>query len=63
MKVLREVNNIKLNEGNLAANGLFNISDDKDVSFWFDAEEKDLLMAMDDDDFEMAATCHIIGAN
>lgn len=56
MKVLRQVGNIQLNEGNLAAKGLFNISTDNDVSFWFDAEEKDELLALSDEQFKSSIT-------
>ena len=52
MNVLREVNGVKLNEGNLMANGLFNVSTDEDVSFWFDAETKDELMDCSDEEFQ-----------
>ena len=51
MKILRTVNNIELNEGNLMAKGLFNVSMDGKVSFWFDAEEKDHLMSLSDEHF------------
>ena len=51
MKVLRTVKNIELNEGNLMAKGLFNVSMDKKVSFWFDSEEKDHLMSLTDEQF------------
>ncbi len=55
MKVLRNVRGIKLNEGNLQAKGLFNLSIGKDtslaVSYWFDEETKDRLMKLDDAKF------------
>ncbi len=51
MVVLREVNGIKLNVGSLMAKGLFNVSNDNDVSFWFDYEQRDELMNCSDDDF------------
>ena len=52
MNILREANGIQLNEGNLMSNGLFNVSTDKDVSFWFDGETKDELMEVDDEEFQ-----------
>ena len=51
MKVLREVNGFKLNEGNMMANGLFNISKDDKVSFWMDAETAQEMLNMTDDEF------------
>ena len=52
MKVLREVNGFKLNQGNLMANGLFNVSDENDnVSFWFDGETAQDLLNMTDEEF------------
>jgi len=52
MKVLREVNGYKLNQGNLMANGLFNISDENNnVSLWFDEEIAQGLLSMSDDEF------------
>ena len=52
MKVLREVNGYKLNQGNYMANGLFNISDENDnVSFWFDDETAQEMLNMTDEEF------------
>lgn len=51
MKVLRQVGDIKLNEGSLMAKGLFNVSNNDDVSFWFDKETADDLIQMSEDDF------------
>jgi len=51
MKILRQVRNIELNEGNLMANGLFNLSNGADLSNWFDTETKDRLMKLNDSDF------------
>ena len=55
MNVLRQVNNVKLNQGNLMANGLFNLSFEQGnitaVSNWFDQETADLLMGLNDDEF------------
>lgn len=51
MVVLREVNGIKLNKGSLMANGLFNVSNENDVSFWFDHEQRDELMNCSDEEF------------
>jgi hypothetical protein len=52
MKVLREVNGYKLNQGNNMANGLFNISDENDnVSFWFDDETAQEMLNMTDEEF------------
>jgi hypothetical protein len=58
MKVLREVNGICLNEGDGAARGLYNLSDDNDgnrLSAWFDTETKDKLMKMSDERFILKA--------
>ena len=52
MNILRTVNGIDLNEGNLMANGLFNISTDDNVSFWFDVDTKDELMSYTDKEFQ-----------
>jgi hypothetical protein len=62
MKVLREVGQFELNEGELAAKGLFNVTNtillentkDEGVSFWFDEEKKCRLMLMSDKDFVKA---------
>jgi hypothetical protein len=52
MKVLREVNGYKLNQGNNMANGLFNISDENDnVSFWLDLETAEDMLSMTDEEF------------
>ena len=52
MKVLREVNGYKLNQGNNMANGLFNISDENDnVSFWFDLDTAEDMLSITDDEF------------
>ena len=55
MVVLREVNGIELNVGDLNAKGFFNVSTEDDVSIWFDGETKDELMESDDGDFEESA--------
>jgi len=51
MKVLRQVGNVQLNEGNLMAKGLFNLSKGSKVSLWFCSEDKDDFMDMNDYDF------------
>ena len=52
MKVLREVEEFKLNQGNLMANGLFNVSDkNNNVSFWFDSETAEEMLNMNDAEF------------
>lgn len=51
MIVLKQVNGIQLNEGNLMAKGLFNLSTDNDVSLWFDADVKNVLMRASDENF------------
>jgi hypothetical protein len=59
MEVLRQLGQFKLNKGNLAASGLYNVTNDillentkdKGVSYWFDEETKDELMRMSDFDF------------
>ncbi len=59
MNVLRQVNDIHLNEGSLMAKGLFNLALVTDnvvaVSVWFDEEEKDRLLALSDEEFEKEA--------
>ena len=53
MKVLREVNDVQLNEGNLMAKGLNNLYNEKtgELSFWFDDEVKNAMMKLPDDVF------------
>lgn len=51
MKVLRTVRDIELLEGDSMAKGLFRVSNETDISFWFDAESKDRLMKLDDAEF------------
>lgn len=63
MKVLRQVGDIKLNEGSLMAQGLFNVSDevllsetkDKGVSNWFCDEIRDDLLSVSDERFVVLA--------
>lgn len=63
MKVLRQVGEIKLNEGNLMAQGLFNVSNDllleetkdKGVSNWFCDEVRDDLLSVSDERFVVLA--------
>lgn len=55
MNVLRTVNGIQLNQGDEMAKGLYNVSQGEKaerLSFWFDEETKDELLAFSDDDFE-----------
>jgi hypothetical protein len=59
MKVLRQVNNVQLNEGSLMAKGLFNLSKDNKVSLWFSSEDKDDFMAMSDEEFYAEASAVI----
>jgi hypothetical protein len=52
MKVLREVNGYKLNQGQFSAKGLFNISDKNDnVSFWLDSETAQDMLDMTDEEY------------
>jgi hypothetical protein len=55
MNILRQTQGYNLNEGNMMASGLFNISigegEDTKVSFWFDENTKDDLLSMSDDEF------------
>ena len=59
MKVLRQVGDFKLNEGNLMASGLFNVSNDSEmaqaktggVSNWFCEEIRDELLNCDNRTF------------
>ena len=53
MNVLRQVGDIKLNEGQLMAKGLNNLYNEKtgQVSLWFDDSVKDAMMKIPDDAF------------
>lgn len=59
MVVLRKVGQFELNEGNGAANGLYNLTNsilventkDEGVSYWFGNDTKELLMMSSDADF------------
>jgi hypothetical protein len=53
MKVLRQVGNVQLNEGQLMAKGLNNLYNPqtKQLSLWFDDEIKDAMMKLDDEAF------------
>lgn len=59
MKALRQVGQFSLNQGNLMAKGLFNMTNtiltentkDEGVSYWFDSDTKDLLMSCSDAEF------------
>lgn len=55
MEILREVKGIQLNKGDSMANGLFNLSLEDTVSFWFDSETKDELLECNDIEFETKA--------
>jgi hypothetical protein len=59
MNILRQVNNIQLNEGSLMAKGLYNLAfilnNVVAVSVWFDEEEKDRLLTLSDEEFESQA--------
>lgn len=63
MNVLRTVRDIQLNEGTLAAKGLFNLTNAKQSSNWFDEETKDRLLNLSYDDFWHQAREFIIEAN
>lgn len=67
MKILKQVGNIQLNEGSLMAKGLYNLTlatdDAVAVSFWFDEEEKDRLLALTDEEFESEAKRIIAQSN
>ena len=56
MVVVRQVNDIQLNEGNLMAKGLFNLSKGGKVSLWFSSDDKDGFMAMSDEVFYAEAS-------
>jgi hypothetical protein len=53
MEILRQVENVVLNKGNEAAEGLFNLfnTETKEVSFWFDEDEANTLLKMDTEEF------------
>lgn len=67
MKILRQVNNIQLDEGSLMVKGLYNLALVTDnvvaVSVWFDEEEKDRLLALTDEEFESEAERIIAQSN
>jgi len=55
MQVLRTVNNINLNVGELQANGLYNMTRGEkaeEITLWFDEETKDWLMTLPNNEFE-----------
>ena len=53
MKVIRQVGTISLNQGTSMARGLYNLMDSEtdELSFWFNEEVKDSLLAMTDEQF------------
>ena len=51
MNVLREINGYSLNEGNLMADDLYNVSIGSEVSLWFDNDTKEQLLNMSDNDY------------
>jgi hypothetical protein len=57
MKVLRQVGNVQLNEGQLMAKGLNNLYniETKQVSLWFGDELKDSMMKLSDEEFLVEA--------
>jgi hypothetical protein len=63
MNILRQTQGYNLNEGNMMASGLFNISigegEDTKVSHWFDEDTKDDLLSMSDDEFVHDAKAYI----
>jgi hypothetical protein len=59
MNVLRQVNDVQLNEGSLMAKGLFNLSKGDKLSLWFSSEDKDDFMVMNDEEFYAEASAVI----
>jgi hypothetical protein len=51
MTVLRTARHIQLNEGSLAAKGLFNLTNETQSSDWFGEETKDRFLRLSYDDF------------
>jgi hypothetical protein len=53
MNVLRQVGDVKLNEGQLMAKGLNNLYNEKtkQLSLWFDNSVKDAMMKLPDEAF------------
>jgi hypothetical protein len=53
MKVIRQVDNVQLNEGQLMAKGLNNLfnTETNQVSLWFDDEVKDAMLKLSDEEF------------
>jgi hypothetical protein len=63
MTVLRTARHIQLNEGSLAAKGLFNLTNETQSSDWFGEETKDRFLRLSYDDFWSQAREFIIEAN
>lgn len=63
INVLRTVRDIQLNEGSLAAKGLFNLTNETQSSNWFSEEIKDRLLNLPEADFWHQAREFIIEAN
>jgi hypothetical protein len=53
MEILRQIENVVLNKGNGASEGLFNLfnTETKEVSFWFDEDEANTLLEMGEEEF------------
>jgi hypothetical protein len=60
MNVIRQVDNVQLNEGQLMAKGLNNLynTETNQVSLWFDNEVKESMMKLPDDIFLQVARLH-----
>ena len=63
MNVLRTVRDIQLNEGSLAAKGLFNLTNETQSSNWFDEETKDRFLNLPEANFWHEARDMIKEAN
>lgn len=57
MKIIRQVDNVQLNEGQLMAKGLNNLfnTETNQVSLWFDDEVKESMMKLPDEEFLVEA--------
>lgn len=60
MNVIRQVGTITLNQGVSMAQGLFNLMDSEtnELSFWFNKDVKEGLLAMTDEQFIHEARVH-----
>jgi hypothetical protein len=60
MKILRQVGDIDLNQGDLMAQGLYNLynNETNQVSIWFDEDVKNAMLKLPEDVFLEVARVH-----